>query len=238
MKIIGIVQPTYIPWLPFFERMLDSDVFVYLDDVKYSKNSWHNRNAVKSSQNSRTVLTVPVRYRGHSDAFINEIEVDNNRSWQMKHWRTIQNCYAKAPFFDQYKDELEEIYAKQHEKLIDVLMPLIELIKRELGIKTLSILSSELGVAGSGNEKLVNLCKHFDGTHFIVKPNTQDYHPQNEFLPKGIDFKYWQPTALVYPQLHGEFEPGLGALDYLMNCGSVDFKARLVKFNKQKIKTL
>src|SRR5687767_1847071 len=97
-RTIGIVQPTYLPWLPFFERMARSDEFVYLDDVQYSKNSFHNRNAIKG-QDGRVLLTVPVLHTGHSGALINEIRIDNRSKWGLKHWRTVQANYARAPFY-------------------------------------------------------------------------------------------------------------------------------------------
>lgn len=217
-KIIGIVQPTYLPWLPFFERMALSDVFLYLDDVKYSKNSFHNRNAIKGPQ-GRQLLTVPILYKGHSDAFISEIEIDNTSRWTLKHWKTIEQCYRKAPFFERYREPLQVLYQGTYRQLIDIALPLIEFMKKELGIQTPCYRSSEIPVEGSANVKLVNLCKHFEGTHFVVKPGTTDYHPVEEFQPHGLEFFPIHYSKSEYPQQYGPFEPYLSALDYLMNCG-------------------
>ena len=107
-KVIGIVQPSYLPWIPFFERMSRSDIFVILDDVEYSKNSYFNRNYIKG-HNNKLLLTVPVKYSGNSSALINEIEINNDVNWCMKHWKSIQQYYSKAPFFYNYKDGIEEI---------------------------------------------------------------------------------------------------------------------------------
>jgi hypothetical protein len=100
-----------------------------------------------------------------------------------------------------------------------VQLPFIELMKEESGISTPCVLSSELKVSGRRNEKLVNICKALGGTHFIVKPGTEDYHPPEEFEPFGIKLMLWKPELAAYPQLWGSFEPNLSALDYLMNCG-------------------
>ena len=35
--LIGILQPSYIPWLGFFEQISRVDVFVLYDDVQYDK---------------------------------------------------------------------------------------------------------------------------------------------------------------------------------------------------------
>jgi hypothetical protein len=216
--VVGIVQPSYWPWLPFFERMAASDTFIYLDDVEFSKNGFFNRNDVKS-QSGRTRLTVPITYKGNSKSFISQIETDNRRSWQKKHWRTIEQAYSRAPYWQRYRDEIAQIYEGKQDKLIDIAVPIIEFLKRELDIATPCFLSSEIEVQGGSNEKLRNLCTKFDATHFIVKPGTEHYHPREEFEPFGLRFAYLTYSNIVYPQLHGDFEPNLSALDYLLNCG-------------------
>ena len=45
---LGCVQPGYLPWIPFFKRIQQSDIFVYLDDVEFSKNNFHNRNRIRT----------------------------------------------------------------------------------------------------------------------------------------------------------------------------------------------
>lgn len=217
-RVIGIVQPTYLPWLPFFERMACSDVFVLLDDVEYSKNSFFNRNSIKTAQ-GRLLLTAPVKYKGNSRLTIAEMPVDDRVPWQKKHFRTIEQAYARAAYWPQYRDQLEAIYAAPCETLMDIVMPLIMLLKDAFGIDTPMILSSALAIAGERNEKLVSICKRLDGTHFIVKPGTEGYHPPAEFLPYGVSLAYLSYSKPVYPQLHGAFEGFLSALDYLLNCG-------------------
>ena len=60
-KILSCLQPTYLPWIPFFERVILSDIFIILDDVEFSKNSNHNRNSIKTNS-KQLLLTVPVKY--------------------------------------------------------------------------------------------------------------------------------------------------------------------------------
>jgi hypothetical protein len=217
-RLVGIVQPTYLPWLPFFERMAASDVFVLLDDVEYSKNSFFNRNAIKARQ-GRQLLTAPVLYRGNSRAKIREIRVNEALHWRAKHLRTIEQAYARAPHWPAFRDRIVEIYQRPCDKLIDIALPLIDLMRGAFGIGTPMYSSSEIAVAGERNEKLVGICRHFGATHFIVKPGTETYHPPDEFAPHGVGFAYLSYSSPVYPQLHEGFEPMLSALDYLLNCG-------------------
>ena len=45
-KIFSCHQPNFFPWLGFFNKIYESDIFVLLDDVQFQKRSsgtWSNR---------------------------------------------------------------------------------------------------------------------------------------------------------------------------------------------------
>jgi hypothetical protein len=221
-RIMGSVQPSYLAWIPFSKRMQMSDVFVYLDDVEFSKNTFHNRNRIKTA-NGELTLTVPVSYGGNSRTFIKDMPINNKMKWSEKHWRSISLAYSKAKYFRDLQEPLESIYLKEWEFLGDLNIALIELLRKYLGIKTKCVRSSELNAEGENNEKLVNLCKILGVDKFIVKPGTNDYHPQEYFEERGIGFEYFTYKPEPYPQLYGDFIPGLSILDYAMNCGPESF---------------
>lgn len=221
--VLGSVQPSYLAWVPFFKRMQMSDVFVYLDDVEYSKNSFHNRNRIKTPQGSHT-LTVPVLYKGHSRSFLQDMPINNGVRWANKHWRAIEQNYSKAKYFDQLGPLLwENIYSKKWEKLADLNIYLIEFFRNYLGIGVKCYRSSELNVNGQGNEKLINLCRELGATKFVVKPGTEHYHPRDFFEKYKVGFEYFTFKPETYLQLYGEFIAGLSILDYAMNCGPDSF---------------
>ena len=39
---VAIHQPEHFPYLGFFEKMKQADLFVILDDEQYKKNNWKN----------------------------------------------------------------------------------------------------------------------------------------------------------------------------------------------------
>ena len=71
---IGIHQPQYLPWLPYFLKIDQSDVFVILDTVDFQKNGLQNRNQIKTNQGAQW-LTVPVRQQLGQK--IIDVRVDN-----------------------------------------------------------------------------------------------------------------------------------------------------------------
>ena len=56
---VAIIQSNYIPWRGYFDLIDDVDVFIFYDDVQYTKNDWRNRNRIKTPQGPPW-LTVPV----------------------------------------------------------------------------------------------------------------------------------------------------------------------------------
>lgn len=100
--IVSINQPAYLPWLGYFHRIAVSDAHIVLDRVQFEKNSFTNRNKVRTSE-GWCWLTVPVKTASKfGDLCIDEIEVANERQWAAKHWQTLRLNYSKAPFFGQH----------------------------------------------------------------------------------------------------------------------------------------
>lgn len=215
-KILGCLQPTYLPWIPFFERIILSDIFVILDDVQFSKNSNHNRNYIKSNS-KKLLLTVPII--SESNRMISDIKIDNKKNWKKKHWYSILQTYGKLNFFKQIKNELEFIYSKDWEFLSSLNIEIIKLFIKYLNIKSEIYISSEIDVKGTSNQKLINICKYFNVDKFIVKKNTEHYHPKKQFLDNNIEFKYFSNKMIEYNQQGNNFVPGLSIIDYISNCG-------------------
>jgi hypothetical protein len=214
---VACLQPTYLPWIPFFKRFLNCDYFVLLDDVDYSKNSNHNRNFIKIN-GSKTLLTVPIYYK--SKCPINKIKIDNTKNWKKKHWQSIVQAYSKSKFFVYFRSDLEKIYNKEWNSLFELNLAIINFFRLFFDIKNYLYLSSKINVAGVGNDKLINICKHFGAKYFVVKRNTESYHPKSLFNNHGIDFKFHENHCSEYTQMGHNYISNLSILDYAANEGA------------------
>ena len=117
MKVIGILQPGYLPWLGFFEQIHRSDIFVIYDDVKFDKNGWRNRNRIKTAQGAQ-LLTVPVYSGSGQNMTILDTKIDNKTDWKKKHLSSLNRNYSKAKYYKRYIGIFEEAYSKDWEKII------------------------------------------------------------------------------------------------------------------------
>ena len=220
MKTIGILQPSFLPWIGYFEQILKSDIFVLYDDVQFEKNSWRNRNRIKTS-NGMQWLSVPVLTAGKGAQNINQIMIDVSSQWRRKHVNAITLNYSRAPYFKLYSEELFSILMDaKREKLCDLNVALILWLCAKMGITTQVVSSSTLGISGAGVERLLCIIKHLEGDVFYEGSAGRDYINESDFSEAGIELKYQDYVHPEYPQLYGGFVPYLSAIDLLFNCGT------------------
>lgn len=215
--LVAIHQLHYLPWLRYFEKIARADVFVVLDDIQYNKNGWQNRNKVKGST-GEVLLTVPVH--AAFQARLDEVTVDNRHNWRKKHWRTIEQCYAKAPFFEPYAPALKAFYTQEWGRLNELNRRMLTFFLDALGIRTPVRYSSELAVPGEATERLVNLVRAVGGDAYYSGAYALDVYLDAAMMKAAgirLELQHWR--APVYPQRHGEFLPDLSIADLLMNCG-------------------
>lgn len=217
-KIVGILQPGYLPWLGFFEQMNHDDIFVYYDDVQFEKKGWANRNRIKTP-NGVLLLTVPVQVKGCYFQEIRETRIDNAVAWQKKHLESIRHSYGKSPYFNEYAPDLFALINRHHEFLLDLDLELLDWFREILGIKTPTVLSSELGVSGKSTERLLAITQHLGGTVCYEGAAGRNYIDPNLFAAASIQLLYQDYKHPVYPQMHGDFVSHLSVVDLLFNCG-------------------
>jgi hypothetical protein len=227
--IIAGHQPNYLPWLGFFDKMANSDVFIIEDNLQFEKQGFTNRNKIKTVDGVRW-LSVPIKHE-NKPLQINEVEIakKSEPNWALRHWLTLKLNYCKAPFWNDYCSFFKDTYEQEWTKLIDLNLHLIRGIMNFLDIKTPLMMASSLGVTGNKNDLLIGQCKAVGGSIQLAGEGGRQYIDAKKFEEKGIkiifqDFKY--PN---YPQLHGEFACNLSVIDYLFCSGVNQWKNKQLR---------
>lgn len=217
---IAISQPSYLPWSGFFDLVDQVDQFVLLDDAQFVKQSWHQRNRIKSPS-GLLWLTVPVVFRGRLGQPLCEVMIRDTQFWE-KHARAVEVNYGKARFFDQYYPALKEILQKcsRGGRLIDLSIELIQWLAKEMNVATPMVRSSALGVEGKRSARLVSVCKLLGAADY-VSPRSAVYLLEDErlFMESGLNIWFQNYTHPTYEQRFPPFVPYASALDLLFNHG-------------------
>lgn len=219
MTTIAIMQPTYMPWIGYFGMIDRADVFVFLDTVQFARRSWQQRNRIKTA-NGPQMLTVPVHKKGARDQTIAEVRIDTDSHFADKHSRAIEHALSKAPFFKDYAQDLFRLLKTDNPNLAEMNISLITWLSETLGISCRFLRSSALDASGAKADLLANICEALDGEVYISAPGSQDYiECSDAFDSRGITVVYHRYEHPTYPQLYGDFEPYMSAIDLLFNVG-------------------
>lgn len=224
---VAILQPSYLPWLGFFEQMFRVGVFVIYDEVQFDKNGWRNRNRIKTMQGTQW-LTVPVLTKGKSKPANHAVRINPAANWDQKHLKSIELNYKNLPFFNDFSPKIEEVLKKKWNFLSDLNLDLTCLIKDYLGIDTPIKLSSEIPskikTVTFPEERLVEICSFFGATTFYEGCAGKKYIDESYFRRSGIQLVFQEYHHPVYRQGFGEFVSHLSTIDLIFNEGPDSLK--------------
>ena len=221
MTKLAIIQSSYIPWKGYFDIINDVDIFLFLDDVQFTKQDWRNRNKVKMKDGAKW-LTVPVKEgKHHMRQKIYEVTVDNSNGWQRKHFNTFQMNYSRTTYYKDYKYIIEDFYLEhQWEYLSEMNIYMTKKICEVLGVKTEFYNSRDFRFEGKRTDKLVNICRHFGADYYLSGPAARDYIEDEKFKEAGVLLEYKDYSGYPeYPQLYPPFDHYVTVLDLIFNCG-------------------
>lgn len=121
-------QPCLLPWVGFWNKVVCTDAMVLLNGVKFSRGDYMNRVLMGESW-----LTVPVVVEGET---LQDTLID--RRALPKVVRTIEQAMMtrKHPYRDRLVPLTEFIRAFQGDRLIDLTLPLTQLVASALGAST------------------------------------------------------------------------------------------------------
>lgn len=217
--ILAAHQPAYLPWLGYFDKIARADVFVYMDNVQFEKNSFINRNRIKTPQGAQW-LTIPVKTRGHLAGSLRDTEIDETRAWRAKHLQSISMNYRRAAHFERYFPELERLISEPQPLLAEFCWGHLRFWVQKFGIETRLARASELPVSGTKSALVLAYCQFFGATRYVSGVLGRDYLVESDFERAGITVEYQDYNPPAYPQLWGEFIPRLSIVDAWLNCGT------------------
>ena len=169
-KTVAILQSNYLPWKGYFQIIDESDVFVFYDDVQYTKNDWRNRNIVKTAKGP-VWITVPVLRAGRAGQRILDAQINPRGSVGAvappddradatpapRTWPTRWSCSTS-------------IYAQPWERLSDLNQFSIRRICEAIGIRTEFQTSTEFPESDDPTGRLVEICRRLGATEYLTGP--------------------------------------------------------------------
>lgn len=219
--ILSVHQPQYIPWLGYFDKIAESDCFVFLDEVQYKAREFQNRNRIRT-KDGWMWMTVPVMSKGIGRQKICDVLIDNSNGWRKKHCNSLKAWYKGAVYFKDHYPFFEELYSEKREKLGNINIDIINYFLKELEINTPVYYESELGTTSTKTDRIIEICRKLNADVYLSGTGGKDYLEEWKFVRAGITLKYQEFSHPVYQQQYAEkkgFIPYMSCVDLLFNEG-------------------
>lgn len=166
---------------------------VLIEQYEYfQKISYRNR-AYVAGPNGLICLSVPLAGGRNQRVIMKDAKISQDENWQALHWKTLQACYRRSPYFEYFEEAIKSFYEQKFDFLMDANLASLKLITDLLQIK-----------------------KEFQLTPKYVGEVENDF--RTAFLPKHRKQTNQPEYIQVFSDRNG-FEPNLSMLDYLFCCG-------------------
>lgn len=222
--ILASHQPDFFPYMGYFYKIWKSDIFVFSDDVQFSKSGRHNYNEILTANGPKR-FTLPV---SQHTVNLNEIKIAAGSRKIEEMLKTLRQNYCKAPYFNEVFPYLGHLLQQAPDSinLAKFNGRCIVSIARKLGFRAEFFQSSAIRTVGRKDARIIELCEITGADTYYSGSGAKDYHIEADYKAAGINLVYSDYCPVEYPQTipgqKGEPQfvaPNLSVIDYLMNCG-------------------
>ncbi|HEY9488816.1 MAG TPA: WbqC family protein [Chryseosolibacter sp.] len=169
-----LIELHYLPCIAYFSALASTNQVLVEKYEHYEKQSFRNRCHLRGPHKVETLI-IPITSKT-GKPLVCEVKIDYSQKWLNNHWRTIRTGYGKAPFFEYYAPELEELLFRRPVFLYDLNLQLMTLclkwLKQEVTIKETRVYEKNppagvLDLRGAINPKKEEGCNRFyKSTHY------------------------------------------------------------------------
>ena len=227
--IVAIHQPNYLPYIGFFQKMALADVFVILDMVQFSRDSFTQRTRIRTKDDSMW-LTIPIEKENYYKP-INDVILPKDKTWFKKHKSSIVANYSRCKHFD--SSFVDEYYSgcEKFTKLQEFNERGINYLKDQIGIQTRTVRASELDLSMGlkSTDLLIEILERVGSDTYLSGLGGKKYIDESKFVAKRIELKYVDYEHFQYQQRWGGFQPHMSALDFVFNSDNERFHQELIK---------
>lgn len=129
-----IIHPTYFPSISHFVAIAKADSVLYEVEDNFQKQTNRNRTYIYSP-NGIQLLNIPIKHSKITHQKTKDIRIENDFDWQKQHFKSLEAAYRSSPFFEFFEDDLQPIFEKKHDFLMDLNFEVLELLSKCMRMK-------------------------------------------------------------------------------------------------------
>jgi hypothetical protein len=133
MNKLNTIDIQYFGNIYWIKYLFECTHIKYFEYEPWRKMSFQNRTIIAGSNNLIS-LTVPIQGGRNKRQLLQDTIIDNRTKWQTIHWRSIQSCYTKAPYWEYYEKDLKTLFELPTEKLLNWNLEVLQWVVKALGL--------------------------------------------------------------------------------------------------------
>ena len=197
--MITLLSSYYFGPVQAYAHMVNSDKVIIEQHDHYSRRTYRNRTTILVA-NGLMNLIIPV-VKPKEKTKTKDVRISYDTRWQKNHWRSIVSAYNSSPFFEYYSYDIQHIYEKKWDFLID--------LNNETLRAVTEILEIEAEVEFT-EEYMSEIIPEIKDLREIIHPKKDPVDFDPSFRP--------EPYHQVFSEAM-DFAPNLSILDLIFNKG-------------------
>lgn len=218
------MQPHFFPWSGYFNLMSQVDIFIFLDDAQYSKNSWQSRNQILINGKKKWI-TISTK-KSALKTNINQKIIEISSNWQVKHSKTIIQNYSKCPYANDLKELIDFFNSLKETNLSEYNISIIKFISKKLKIKTQFLNSSSFKIKKDRTAKIIKILETLNAKEYLSPEGSAEYL-------KNDDFEKLTNVKLLFNNYRDKPYEQKDVLKFISNLSIIDVIANLGWINTE-----
>ncbi|WP_158727691.1 MULTISPECIES: WbqC family protein [unclassified Flavobacterium] len=190
-----IIHPTYFPSISHFVAIAKAESVLYEVEDNFQKQTNRNRTYIYSP-NGIQLLNIPIKHSKITHQKTKDIRIENDFDWQKQHFKSLEAAYRSSPFFEFFEDDLQPIFEKKHDFLMDLNFEVLELLSKCMRMKM----------------------DYTKTTSYLLETDPEIILDYRTLVNGKKDQSQFEPYQQVFDDKHG-FLNNLSVLDLLFNEG-------------------
>jgi hypothetical protein len=190
MKIIGIMQPYFFPYIGYFQLINSVDEFFIYDEASFIKGGWIGRNRIMGSAEPFYINAALLGAGSNIEIF--NVRLNSDDRWRRKLEKSILNCYGKSLYFEESWGVIRNAIYGHGGNIAEYNFQIIKKISDHLNIST-NIVRSTTSV-GNGElcaeSRVIDLVRAAGGNVYVNSIGGVDLYDKESFLNNGIELRF------------------------------------------------
>ena len=139
---IVLLECENFPCIAWYKMFLRNENIQIEQHEYFVRKSFRNRTVI-AGPNGLITLSIPLKGGRNQKNVMKDIEISYDENWQTVHWKTIESCYRRSPYFEYYAEDIKMLFEKKHHFLVDYNIQCLQLVNQLLQVKKELVLTEK-----------------------------------------------------------------------------------------------